>query len=341
MNAYRFENPGILFALLLIPALVFWRRRRGWTPLYLVPYAAAWTSNQGRGNAVRRIVGVYAALALLIIGAARPQRIDDRQEAISRGYDLMLAVDLSTSMLAEDYVGPKGPINRLDAIRPVMQAFIAGRTGDRIGVVAFAGRAYTLSPLTTDHRWLQQQVADLKIGAIEDGTAIGDGLGIALTHLEAGRPEERAVGAFVVLLTDGANTGGVLTPPQATAIARHRRVPVYTIGAGRDGLVPYPVFDNSGRRSGTRQLPFGTDEDTLRTIAAATGGRYFKADDAAAVRSAFTAIDAAQKTRFRAKTFLVTTELFAWPVLAALACLLYAVPGLWVWRTDSLRAAVP
>jgi Ca-activated chloride channel family protein len=340
MNAYRFDNAWILFALVLIPALMIWRRRRGRTPLYLVPYAAAWMPHEGRGTAVRWIVGVYAALALLIIAAARPQRIDDRQEPISRGYDLMLVVDLSTSMLAEDYAGPKGPINRLEAIRPVIQAFIADRPGDRIGVVAFAGRAYTLSPLTTDHRWLQKQVGDLKIGAIEDGTAIGDGLGIALTHLEGDRRDERAVGAFIVLLTDGANTGGMLTPPQATAIAHHRGIPVYTVGAGRDGLVPYPVFDSGGRRTGTRQLPFGTDEEALRTIAAATGGRYFKADDAPALGSAFVAINASQKTRFRAKTYLVTTELFAWAVLPALACLLYAVPGLWVWRRNTLRAAV-
>lgn len=338
MNAYRFDNPWILFALISIPALMHWRRRRGRTPLCLVPYAAAWVANQGGGNKVRWIVAVYAALALLIIAAAQPQRIDDRRETFSQGYDLMLVVDLSTSMLAEDYARPTGPINRLDAIRPVIQAFIAGRPADRIGIVAFAGRAYTLSPLTTDHAWLQKQVGDLKIGAIEDGTAIGDGLGIALTHLEGARRDEPAVGAFIVLLTDGANTGGILTPPQATAIAHHRHVPVYTVGAGRDGLVPYPVFDNSGKRSGTRQLPFGTDEESLRTIAAATGGRYFKADDAAAVSSAFAAIDTAQKTRFRAKTHRVTTELFAWAVLPALACLLFAVPG--VWRRNTLRAAV-
>jgi Ca-activated chloride channel homolog len=341
MNACRFDNPWMLFALVLIPALMIWRRRRGRTPLYLVPYAAAWVPHAGRRNEPQWIAGVYAALALLIIAAARPQRIDDRQEVISRGYDLMLVVDLSTSMLAEDYSGPNGPVSRLEAIRPLIRAFIAGRAGDRIGVVAFAGRAYTLSPLTTDHRWLQRQVSDLKIGAIEDGTAIGDGLGIALTHLEGSRRDERAVGAFIVLLTDGANTGGILTPPQATAIAHHRHVPVYTIGAGRDGLVPYPVFDNSGRRSGTRQLPFSTDEASLRTIAAATGGRYFKADDAAALGSAFAAIDLAEKTRFRAKTYLSATELFAWAVLPALACMLYAVLGLRTWRRNTLRAVVP
>jgi Ca-activated chloride channel homolog len=341
MNAYRFENPWILLAVLAIPALMVWRRRRGWTPLYLVPYAAAWMPKASPGKGTRQIAGVYAALALLTIAAARPQQIDDRQEAILRGYDLMIVVDLSTSMLAEDYAGPKGSINRLEAIRPVIQAFIAGRSGDRIGAVAFAGHAYTLSPLTTDHRWLQKQVGDLKIGAIEDGTAIGDGLGVALAHLEGSRHDEPAVGAFIVLLTDGANTGGILTPPQATSIAHHRHVPIYTIGAGRDGLVPYPVFDNNGRRSGTRQLPFGTDVQSLRTIAAATGGRYFKADDATALSSAFTAIDAAQKTRFRAKTYLVTSELFAWAALPALACLLYAMAGLWSWRTNTLRAALP
>lgn len=339
MNDYRFEHEWALLALLLIPAVMLWRRWWGRTPVWLVPYAAAWTAHVRAPTQGWRIAAVYAAMALITIAAARPQRTDRREEVVSRGYDLMLAIDLSTSMLAEDFRGPKGAINRLEAIRPILQAFVTSRPHDRIGVVVFAGRAYTLSPLTTQHRWLEQQLAALKIGLVEDGTAIGDGLGIALTNLAAGRDDESSVGAFVILLTDGANTSGSLTPPQATAIARHRKTPVYTIGAGRSGMVPFPIFDDSGWRIGTRQFPSSLDEAALQAIAQETGGRYLKAGDAATLASAFAGIDAARKTQFRVRTHVTTTELFAWAAAPALACLLLAAPGLRPRRAAKARPA--
>ena len=340
LGAYRFAYPWVLLALLLIPALMLWRMRRGWVPIWLVPYASSWVAG-GRGRiGGRRVAAVYVALALLIVACARPQRVDDRHEVMSRGYDLILAIDLSTSMLAEDYTGPNGPINRLEAIRPAILKFITGRPADRIGIVVFAGRAYTLVPLTTDHRWLARRVADLRIGFLDDGTAIGDGLGIALTHLQANRGEERAVGSFVILLTDGANNSGSLTPPQATAIARHRHVPVYTLGAGRNGMVPFPIFDDHGRRIGTRQRPSSVDEDAVRTMALETGGRYFRADETGAVASAFASIDSAEKTDFHSRTYLLTTELFAWPLVASLAGLAWAFPGLRTQKAEKLRPQI-
>jgi Ca-activated chloride channel family protein len=342
MTAYRFEHPWVLLALLLIPAVLLWRRWRGRAPVWLVPYAAAWTERGRLPVGTWRMAGVYAALALLTIAAARPQRVASHEEVVSRGYDLMLAIDLSTSMLAEDYRGPKGPINRLEAIRPIIQAFVTGRPDDRIGVVVFAGKAFTLAPLTTDHQWLEKQVAALSIGIVEDGTAVGDGLGIALTGLEASRrDDEAAVGKFVILLTDGANTSGSLTPPQATAIARHRSVPVYTIGAGRNGMVPFPIFDDAGRRIGTRQFPSSLDVEALRTMSAETGGRYLQAGDLKALATAFKSIDAARKTEFRVKRRLVTTELFAWAAAPALACLLWAAPLWGAGRAATARLVRP
>jgi Ca-activated chloride channel family protein len=322
MTLLGFEYPWILAGLLLLPTVMLLRRYLGRVDVLLVPYASVW---QPRCAVPRRdnwVSLAYTALVLLNIAAARPQYTHEQHEVTSRGYDLVLAVDLSTSMLAEDYGGSHGAINRLEAIRPIIKAFVAGRPADRIAVVVFAGRAYTLSPLTTDHGWLQKQLSSLKIGEIEDGTAIGDGIGIALTHLES-HGDDPAVGSFIVLLTDGANTGGLLTPPQATLIAQHRKIPIFTIGAGRDGLVPYPVFDSAGHRTGTRRLPFGTDEESLRTIARATGGEYFKADDVAAVQSAFADIDRAEKTRFRSRTVVATHELFYLALLPAVALLLY------------------
>lgn len=326
MTGMQFAWPWVLPALSVIPLLMLWRARRAPAPLLVVPYAAAWLGKAPRRRGWR-IALLYGAMALLIIAAARPQRISAHSEQVSHGHALMLAIDLSSSMFAEDYRDADGPINRLEAVRPIVEAFIAGRPRDRIGVVAFAGRAITLAPLTSDHGWLIEQVRRLRIGMIEDGTAIGDGLGLSLAGLEAaGRPGERsAAGAFVVLLTDGANTSGALTPPEATGIARHRGVPVYTIAAGRTGMVPFPLFDEAGRRIGTRLFPSALDEDALRTMARETGGLAFRADDADAIKRAFAAIDRARKAVFRSRTRLMTEDLFHWPALAGFALLAIAM----------------
>jgi Ca-activated chloride channel family protein len=235
-------------------------------------------------------------------------------------------------MLAEDYERDGNRINRLQAIKPVIQAFISQRTSDRIGLVVFSGRAYTLAPLTFDHVWLGRQIERLKIGMIEDGTAIGDGLGVALTRLEQAKREEgsKRKGAFVVLMTDGANNRGLLTPEQATSIAKSRGIPVYTIGSGRDGLVPMPVFDESGRKIGYRRAISDLDENQLRTISDTTGGRFFRAADSDTIDKAFAAIDQAQKIEFQAKSYLLTTELFHWLAMPGAALLflgaLFALP---------------
>lgn len=316
---YTFASPWWLPALLLIPAAILLRRRRR-LPVLLVPFAAQWhrasVVNASRWPAMLAVLG----LSLLVIALARPQRIEDRREVRSQGYDLILAIDLSGSMRAEDYEKGGSRMNRLQAIKPVVQAFINDRPGDRIGIVVFSGRAYTLAPLTFDHRWLARQVERLKIGLIEDGTALGDGLGVALTRLEqAGREaDNKRQGAFVILLTDGANNRGALTPAQAAELARDRGIPVYTIGAGRDGLVPMPVTDpRTGRTIGYRQAISDLDESALREIASVTGGRYFRADDHRTIAQAFQSIDEAQKIEFQAKSYLLADELFGW----------FAIPG--------------
>jgi len=325
MTTYVFRDPWWLLALALIPAAV-WLRRRGLVTVWLVPFASVWRGERTLKGLPWNVLLAYAGLACLVVALARPQRLEEKREVQSRGYDLMLAIDLSTSMLAEDYERGAERLNRLQAIRPIIQAFITRRPADRIGVVVFSGRAYTLAPLTSDHAWLERQIERLKLGLIEDGTAIGDGLGLALTRLEqAGRSEGgRRIGAFVILLTDGASNRGSLTPEQATAVARERGIPVYTIGAGRDGLVPFPVFDRDGNRTGTRQRPSDLDEETLRIMAEETKGLYFRADDAATVESAFAAIDQAQKIEFEPRFYLITTELYRGPALLGLACLLLA-----------------
>jgi Ca-activated chloride channel family protein len=333
MKDYALHDPLWLLALLLIPVLIWVRGRRG-APVLIVPFAAAWHRPSilpaSRWPALLAMTG----LVLLIIALARPQIVEDKREVKMQGYDLILAIDLSGSMLAEDYERDGERINRLQAIKPVIQAFINQRTSDRIGLVVFAGRAYTLAPLTFDHDWLARQVERLKINMVgfEDGTAIGDGLGIALTRLEQAKREEgsKRKGAFVVLLTDGANNRGVLTPEQATEIAKSRGVPVYTMGAGRDGLVPMPVFDEAGNKIGYRRAIADLDENALRLIADATGAKFYRVADSDTIEKAFAAIDKTQKIEFQAKSYLLTTELFHWFAIPGGALLflgaLFAVP---------------
>ncbi len=327
MVEWIFKDPWWLLALLALP-LAVWLRRQRKTPVLLVPFAAAWHRRSmvtvSRWPAGLALVG----LALCIVALARPQRVEDKREVHSQGYDIILAIDLSGSMLAEDYENSDGRINRLQAIKPVIQAFIGERPSDRIGIVVFSGRSYTLAPLTFDHKWLEKQITRLKVGLIEDGTAIGDGLGVALTRLEqAARTEdEKRKGAFVVLLTDGANNRGALSPDQAAEIAQKRGIPVYTIGAGREGLVPIPVTDrDTGRVLGYRQVLSDLDEGTLRAMAKSTGGQYFRARDNRTIESAFAAIDEAQKIEFQAESYLLADEYFAWFAAPGIVALLLAI----------------
>jgi Ca-activated chloride channel family protein len=323
MGDYIFKDKW-WFAALVVVALLIWLRGRRRVPVLLVPFAAAW--HRPSLASVSRWPVTFAALGLvlLITALARPQKVEDKREVHTKGYDIMLAIDLSGSMLAEDYENHGERINRLQAIKPVIQAFINDRPTDRIGIVVFAGRAYTLAPLTFDHDWLSRQTERLKIGLVEDGTAIGDGLGLALTRLEQAKHENngKRQGAFVVLLTDGANNRGALEPLQAAEIAKSRDIPVYTIGAGQSGIVPMPVFDENGNKVGLRRMISDLDEGTLRQIADETHGHYFRAADSDTIKSAFTAIDNSRKIEFQAKSYLVTTELFYWPAIPGLIALL-------------------
>ncbi|MDR0352243.1 MAG: VWA domain-containing protein [Opitutaceae bacterium] len=322
----RFADPLWFLALLAIP-LVIWLRGFRSVPVLLVPFASAWHRPSLAGVSRWPVALAALGLALLVAALARPQKVDDRREVTTQGYDLMLAIDLSGSMLAEDYERNGERINRLQAIKPVIQAFINERPHDRIGVVVFADHAYTLAPLTFDHRWLARQLERLRVGLVGAQTAIGDGLGIALTRLEqSGRNEnEKRKGAFVVLLTDGANNRGALAPAQAAGIAKSRGIPVYTIGAGREGRVPYPNMDDQGRKvGGYHYFESDLDEETLRQIARETGGQYFRAHDSRTVQAAFAAIDQAEKIEFESKSYLVTTELFTGFAAAGAACVFLA-----------------
>lgn len=333
-GGWTLAEPSWLLALLLLPLAVWWRSRRP-RPVLVIPRVAKWAGapavSMGRMPSVLAAAGFLA----LVVALARPQQLEEKKQVRQKGYDIMLAIDLSPSMLAEDYEGPQGRINRLQAIQPIIEAFISRRPADRIGVVVYGGRAYTLSPLTFDHDWLARQIRRLKIGLVEDATAVGDGLGLAVTRLEQAERDKggQRKGAFVILLTDGSNNSGVLAPLQAAELARSRGIPVYTIGAGRPGIVPMPVVDNAGRKLGYRQAISDLDEETLQQIASITDGKFFRAMDVGTAEAAFAAIDKRQRIEFNAKAQIRAHEWFAAFAAPGLACFFVGIalarPGRW------------
>jgi len=323
MSGWTLADPLWLLLLLALPLIAWLRARRGRTVL-VIPFVSRWSGQDAVPRSRLSEVLVTCGIVLLAVAMARPQRIDEKRQIHQKGYDIVLAIDLSGSMLAEDYERGGDRINRLQAIKPIVDAFIARRPSDRIGIVTFGGRAYTLAPLTSDHDWLHRQVQRLKIGLIEDGTAIGDGLGLAVARLgQTDRMENgQRLGGFVILLTDCANNAGSVEPMQAAALARAKGIPVYTIAAGQDGVVPMPVFDESGHKLGYRDMMSDVDEPTLQSIADTTHGRYFRAMDSGTVDAAFAAIDRERKIEFDAKSNLNVEEFFTWAAWPGLALLL-------------------
>jgi Ca-activated chloride channel family protein len=314
------RDPLWLALLAALPLLAMLRARRSGVVLVL-PFASQWHAGAGAARSKLPEILLFASLAFFCVALARPQRVQERRMVHSEGYDLVLAIDLSGSMYAEDFERGGRQINRLEAIVPILDAFTARRSSDRIGVVVFGGRAYTLAPLSFDHAWLRRQIERLRIGLVEDGTAIGDALALAISRLAVGEHAAGATrkGGFVVLLTDGANNQGSVAPLEAAKLASARGIPIYTIGAGRPGLVPMPVFDSQGKKLGYRKVPSDLDEPTLKRIAEITHGRYFRAADADTIDAAFAAIDAEKKIEFDAKSQLRADELFAWAAAPGLA----------------------
>jgi Ca-activated chloride channel family protein len=325
---WTLADPAWLLLLLALPVIAWLRARRG-RPVFVIPFVSRWSDRDALPRSRFPQVLVTAGIVLLAFAMARPQHIDEKRQVRQQGYDIVLAIDLSGSMLAEDYSRDGKRVNRLQAVKPIVDAFIARRPSDRIGIVTFGGRAYTLAPLTSDHDWLHRQVQRLKVGLIEDGTAIGDGLSLAVSRLgQTDRIENgQRLGGFVILLTDGANNAGAVEPQQAAEIAKSKSIPVYTIGAGQDGMVPMPVFDEAGRKLGYRNAMSDLDEPALRAIAKQTGGRYFRAMDSGTIDAAFAAIDRERKIEFDAKTNLNIQEFYAW---AAAPGLVLVLLGFWL-----------
>ena len=281
-----FARPFLLLLLILIPLWLWRRRRHGSTVSFsdtTLPAAVARTPWWSRLPPVLRTV----ALAALIIGAAGPRFGGDAVEIHQQGISIVIAIDISSSMLAEDFA----PSNRLEVAKQQAVGFVRGRQADRIGLVAFAGQALTQVPLSLDYPVVEQAIMGLKIGSLEDGTAIGSGLAVAVNRLRRSPDKSRVV----LLLTDGENNKGLIDPRTAAATAAAYGIKVYTIGVGTIGEAPIPTGRGvGGFRYETR--PVRIDEPLMRSIAQGTGGRYFRATDSEALSRIFQQIDQLEKS---------------------------------------------
>ena len=255
-------------------------------------------------------------MILLLIALAGPRKMLAQSKLTSEGIDIVLALDVSGSMSAEDYVINGQRISRLDIIKSTVEDFIKQRNDDRIGLIVFGSQAYTVCPLTTDHEWLLENLRQVRVGLIEDATAIGSGIATSLLRLKNSKAKSR----IIVLLTDGVNNSGKIDPLTAAKTAQALGIKIYTIGAGTTGIVPFPVTDQFGNKH-YEQAQFDLDEDTLKKIAVMTGGEYFRAADTESLRNIYAQIDKLEKTKIEEKGYKQYEPLFWYFVDAALGLL--------------------
>jgi Ca-activated chloride channel homolog len=255
-------------------------------------------------------------LVLLLIALAGPRKLLAYPKLASEGIDIVLALDVSGSMSAEDYQINAQRISRLDIIKSTVEHFIEQRKDDRLGLVVFGSQAYAVCPLTTDHEWLLQNLRQVRIGLIEDATAIGSGIATSLLRLKNSNAKSR----IIVLLTDGVNNSGKIDPLTAAKTAKALGIKIYTIGAGTMGIVPFPVTDEFGNRH-YEQAQFDLDEDTLKKIAMITQAEYFRAADTASLRHIYDQINKLEKTKIEEKGYKLYEPMFWYFVDAALALL--------------------
>ena len=317
---YRFGDPQFLSLLLAIPALVYvyvrWRRHRSGAIRYsdVESLRQADVRHTGRNRHVLFVLRVFA-LAALILAFSRPQTGVTSETVSTEGIDIILAIDVSSSMLAED-LEP----NRLEAAKAVAVEFVEGRRNDRIGLVIFAAEAFTQVPLTLDYSVVTDLIGQMEVGMIEDGTAVGMGLATAVKRLQASNAESQVV----VLLTDGRNNTGEIGPVTAGQMAQALGVRVYTIGAGSRGMARIPI-DNGLRGRRYANIEVDIDEASLQEVAETTGGRYFRATDRQGLSQVYEEIDALETTEIEVENFTSYGELFHYPLAAGLLLLLLEV----------------
>ena len=312
-----FEYPYLLWLLaipVLLVALYLYRELSERNPHMRVSTAQPWKLEGRSALSVLRHLPFalrIAALSMIIVAIARPRSSSQMEKIDTEGIDIVLAMDVSTSMLARDF----NP-DRISAAKDIAIEFIAQRPTDRIGIVVFAGESYTQCPLTTDRATLINLMKEVQTDLIEDGTAIGNGLATAVARMA----ESDAKSRVIILLTDGVNNSGEIAPLTAAEIANTYGVRVYTIGVGANGTAPYPVMTPWG--VDIQRVNVEIDEDLLKTIAETTGGRYFRATDNTKLAEIYSEINRMEKARTTIDSFPIYKELFTRYALLALAFLL-------------------
>jgi len=316
----RFLQPGLLWLLALLPVVMLLRGRRG--PVAAIEFSDVGLARDVARHGRARIGGwvwllPLLAAALMIVGLARPQRGHSRTEVTANGIDIVLALDVSGSMQALDFLVDGHRVNRIEVVKSVVAKFIEERSNDRIGLIAFAAAPYLVSPLTLDHDWLQQNLE--RIGTAvgnDDGTAIGSAIAASVNRLRASTAKSKVV----ILLTDGMNNTGKIAPIAAAEAAQAMGVKIYTIGVGVRGMAPIPVRDEGGNMRLIMDK-VDVDEGTLQAVASKTGGSFYRATDTDSLEKIYEQINQLETTAHTVQKFEHYDELYSWAVIPAAALL--------------------
>ena len=315
----RFLYPEWFWALTVLPLVFLWRGRRG--PVAAVEYSDISLARDVARRTRSRIgwvVGLLPILAaaLMVVGLARPQRTHSRTEVTVNGIDIVLGLDVSGSMEALDFSVGNQRLNRIAVVKAVVSQFIDERPNDRIGLIAFAASPYIVSPLTLDHDWLLQNLERVDVGIGEDGTAIGSAIAAGVNHLRTTAAKSKVV----ILLTDGVNNSGKISPLAAAEAARALGVKVYTIGVGVRGKAPIPVKDEKGQIHVVTMI-VDVDEKTLQAVANETGGRFYRATDTDSLQKIYEQINQYETSEQSVQKFEHVEELYRWALYPALGLL--------------------
>ena len=321
LNSVTFAQPWWLLLLLALPLLAWLRGGSGRAPAVtfssLEPLQKLGRARKSRAGGLLTNL-LLLALALFILAMARPQQGKEMSHVEASGIDIMLALDVSHSMLAEDFTVGNERVNRLVAVKQVTQKFIEGRPHDRIGIVAFSGKPYLVSPLTLNHDWLLQNLERIEIGKVERGTAIGSAIASSAYRLK----QRESKSKIILLLTDGDNNAGKVSPMTAAEAARALGMKIYAIAAGSRGVAPVPVGKDMYGRDVIQNIPVEVDEDALKKIVAVANGQFFRATDSKSLEQIFEQIDQLEKSTVETKRYTQYRELFPWVVGSGLAVLL-------------------
>ena len=322
---FQFAQPLWFVLLLLLPLWIYVQRKHKPQVLNVSFIQASVKNTSWKTYLLPKLIYLrYIAYFLFIIALARPQKINAWQTIHSEGVDIVLSLDISGSMLAEDFQP-----NRLEAAKQMAISFTENRIGDRLGLVIFSGESFSQCPLTTDRRVMQEQLQHVQSGLLEDGTAIGMGLATAVDRLR----KQTTSSKIIILLTDGVNNSGLIDPLTALELAKTYGIKVYTIGVGTMGNAPFPVQDEWGN-SVTRNMPVQIDEALLQKIANETGARYFRATNNQTLQSIYNEIDRLEKTKLDKSTYQQRQEAFyPWLLAALLFVALETLLKLSIFRT--------